>query len=301
MNVLCQMSEYINPSNQTILWNVIQKIKLFQIIPKDEQEMWFKEIIGSFYKQNKQFKFNAIELQSLNKKTIEYMVQLLNIYASKKSDFNVQQKPPPQNNPYMNFQHQNTLQKPNMFVENSTRIENQSTSYSNEFVNRQKEYENMNKKETPPEPKFQEKIEDTVIENMQELVEQHMKQRELEIQHFSTNAKNNQPSNNVIKISENIDISSNIEEITNITNTNINVDMKKKVSWELSESEEIQKLKLTIENLSASFKCLQEEVDKLKKQKENLDTNSIEKLSNQPKKSVESVESVEIETIEITL
>ena len=55
------MSQYINPSNQTILWNVLQKIQLFQIvIPKDEQEMWFKQIIGMFYTQNKQFKFNSI-------------------------------------------------------------------------------------------------------------------------------------------------------------------------------------------------------------------------------------------------
>ena len=50
------MSQYITPSNQTILWNVLQKIQLFQmVIPKNEQEMWFKQIIGNFYKQNKQF------------------------------------------------------------------------------------------------------------------------------------------------------------------------------------------------------------------------------------------------------
>jgi hypothetical protein len=53
------MSQYINPSNQTILWNVLQKMQLFQmVIPKGSQEMWFKQIIGDFYNQNKQLNFH---------------------------------------------------------------------------------------------------------------------------------------------------------------------------------------------------------------------------------------------------
>ena len=308
------MSQYINPSNQTILWNVLQKLQLFQmVIPKDEQEMWFKQIIGIFYKQNKQLKFNSLELQALNKKTIEYMVELLkknqtqnqqqyqpqNQPQNQQQQYqpqnqqqqyqpqNQQQPPqyynpqqqvqnqqpqqyPSQNNSYTIFpvqnQVQNQVQKPNPFIENSGRIENQSSSYSNELVNRQKEYKNMTKKESPPEPNFQEKIDDTIIENMDELVNLHMKQRELEIQQFGdNNVNNNRNDIQPITINKNADISLQIEEIQYADT--------KKVTWKLSETEEIENLKLTVQNLCASFKNLQEEVYLLK------NPNSINKTS----------------------
>ena len=124
----------------------------------------------------------------------------------------------------------------------------------------------MTKKESPPEPNFQEKIDDTIIENMDELVNLHMKQRELEIQQFGdNNVNNNRNDIQPITINKNADISLQIEEIQYADT--------KKVTWKLSETEEIENLKLTVQNLCASFKNLQEEVYLLK------NPNSINKTS----------------------
>lgn len=311
------MSQYITPSNQTILWNVLQKIQLFQmVIPKNEQEMWFKQIIGNFYKQNKQFNLNSLQLQELNKKTIEYMVQLLKTiqnqhqqqqqtqqhqqqtqqYQQQTQQYQSQHQP--QNNSYTNFPLQNQVQKPNPFVENSGRIENQSSSYSNELVNRQKEYESMTKKENPPEPNFTEKIDDTIIENMDELVKQHMKQRELEIQHFTNNNNEvdiNRKDIQPITINKNADISLQIEEIQYVDT--------KKVTWKLSETEEIENLKLTVQNLCASFKSLQEEVYLLKNPN-SINQPSIDVIQQQSDKNIDEPKEKSIEpmeTIEIIL
>jgi hypothetical protein len=321
------MSQYINPSNQTILWNVLQKLQLFQmVIPKDEQEIWFKQIIGNFYKQNKQLKLNSLELQALNKKTIEYMVQLLKTIQnqlqpqhqpqqqpqqqqqhqpqqqqqhqphaqySSPSQYQSQYQYPSQNNYNTNFPVQNQVQKLNPFIENSGRIENQSSSYSNELVNRQKEYENMNKKENPPEPNFQEKIDDTIIDNMDELVKLHMKQRELEIKQFEDNNINNNRNNiQPITINKNADISLQIEEIQ--------YPDTKKVTWKLSETEEIENLKLTVQNLSASFKSLQEEVYLLKNPN-SINQTSIDVVQQQSDKNIAEPKKNLIETIEIIL
>jgi hypothetical protein len=54
-------------------------------------------------------------------------------------------------------------------------------SYTRQFVDRQQDYDKMIKKELPPEPNFKEPLGDGVIENMDELLKQQMKQRELDV------------------------------------------------------------------------------------------------------------------------
>jgi hypothetical protein len=82
-----------------------------------------------------------------------------------------------------NFTNSLPSSKPNPFLEPSAshRMEIKSESYSKQFLERQKEYEDMNRKIEPPRPVFQEQIEDGAIDNMEELVKQHLKQRELDI------------------------------------------------------------------------------------------------------------------------
>ena len=226
MYIFCKMSQYIQPENQTILWNVVQKIKLFHsLIPLQQQETWFKQIIGYFYQQNKHRKIGTTELQILNKQTIETIIQSL---QSMQSQSQIQSRPQTQ------MQHQPPTQYQQVLNENilhnrepTVRLESQMNSYSNEFVYRQKEYENMNKKETPLEPKFQETIEDKAIENMDELIQQHIKQREQELIPF--HSSNTIEKNNSIQILENT-----IEhiELQDIISPEIKKDGKKSVSWE---------------------------------------------------------------------
>ena len=93
-----------------------------------------------------------------------------------------------------------------------------------------------------------------------------------------------------IIINKNADISLQIEEIQYVDT--------KKVTWKLSETEEIENLKLTVQNLCASFKSLQEEVHLLKNPK------SIDIIPKQQYQSTENIAEPKeklIEPIEIIL
>jgi hypothetical protein len=109
---------------------------LHEKIPTNQQQEWFKNILGTFYQQNMNVKY---DLRQLNKDTISYMINLLK---------------------------QNTEKQ---------------ESYTRQFVDRQQDYDKMIKKELPPEPNFKEPLGDGVIENMDELLKQQMKQRELDV------------------------------------------------------------------------------------------------------------------------
>lgn len=122
------MTSYISVENQTMLWSTIQKIQLLhEKIPTNQQQEWFKNILGMFYQQNMNTKY---DLRQLNKETISYMI--------------------------------------NALKENPDR-------------QLQQDYDKMIKKELPPEPNFKEPLGDGVIENMEELLQQQMKQRELDV------------------------------------------------------------------------------------------------------------------------
>ncbi len=287
------MSQYIQPENQTILWNVVQKIKLFHsLIPLQQQETWFKQIIGYFYQQNKHRKIGTTELQILNKQTIETIIQSLQSMQSQtqiqsRPQTQMQEQPPTQ---YQHVSNENILHNREPIV----RLESQMNSYSNEFVYRQKEYENMNKKETPLEPKFQETIEDKAIENMDELIQQHIKQREQELIPFhSSNTStsitpiiysNTTEKNNSIQILENT-----IEhiELQDIISPEIKKDGKKSVTWETTipivenndknnemeninkilfiQKENIEQMKETIEILKKRMNEMNEEFEIFRK------------------------------------
>jgi hypothetical protein len=122
------MTSYISVENQTMLWSTIQKIQLLhEKIPTNQQQEWFKNILGMFYQENMNVKY---DLRQLNKETISYMI--------------------------------NTLKQ-------------------NPDRQLQQDYDKMIKKELPPEPNFKEPLGDGVIENMEELLQQQMKQRELDV------------------------------------------------------------------------------------------------------------------------
>ena len=126
------MASYISVENQTMLWSTIQKIQLLHDkIPAHHQQDWFRNILGRFYQQNINIKY---DLRQLNKDTISYMLNLLK---------------------------QNT---------------NRQTE--RQFVDRQQDYVN---KEIPTSPNLKEQLDDGVIENMDELLQQQLNQRELDV------------------------------------------------------------------------------------------------------------------------
>jgi hypothetical protein len=140
------MSLYVHPENQTLLWNTIQKMPQFHTSPV-QKEQWFSNIIRQFYEQNQHKNMTKTDLQILNRQTIAYMVEDLQKY--------VQTNPPITSAPL--------------------------TKIVDAFASRQYEYESLNKPKEPPVANFGEKIDDEVITNMDELLQQQIKQREYDI------------------------------------------------------------------------------------------------------------------------
>lgn len=173
-------SLYIHPENQTLLWNIIQKSTAFTNLGPN-QRSWFKNIIQMFYDRPHEAN---VTVQQLNRATITYMVDAL--------------KPKEPGSP---------KNEPMAYLEPS----NRAVAVTSAFDQRQKQYETMLQKPAAPQIDFREKIEDEAISNMDELIEQHKKQRETELAQYSP-GPSPVPSQNKIKILENIETGSPTSE-----------------------------------------------------------------------------------------
>lgn len=149
------MSSYITASNQEMLWRTIQKNALFdQTLTQEQQPIWFREIIGNIYSENVNKHLGNNELLELNKSTLRFMIHNLKGRVTRE---------PVLNEPI------------------NDRLEPKSVSYQSNYDTIQNEYNNMHKRNIPQEPDFKEPFDDEKIKNMDELIKQQMKERELEI------------------------------------------------------------------------------------------------------------------------
>jgi len=156
------MASYITAKNQEMLWKTIQKNPLFgQILTPEQQPIWFREIIGNFYNENVSIIIDTKSLLDVNKNTLKYMVHDL-----KKRITNVNRS---------QQQFKNPLDQPI-----NDRIQPQSSSYQSEYDALQNNYNSMHQRKVPKEPNFKENIDDDKITNMDELIQQQLKERELD-------------------------------------------------------------------------------------------------------------------------
>jgi len=221
------MSSYISLENQTLLWNVISKNKevydYFTRFP-GKKEPLFKSIIQSLYEENKQRFLKQNELIDLNKKTISYMVHTIRNEQSREQSL--------QNNSDSSFL------KPYSITEH--KVEKIGT----QFQEKQTEYNTLFDKKVPETPEFSEK-QDKPLSNMDELIKQHLKEREEELRKYAplplvqpvqSNVKQSnsvQPNvTNKLKIEPLADtINIHIEEIVESSNQFTDPKPKKSVNW----------------------------------------------------------------------
>lgn len=149
------MSSYITASNQEMLWRTIQKNPLFgQALTQEQQPLWFREIIGNFYTDNVNKNISNVELLELNKSTLRFMVHNLKQLITRVSNLN----------------------KPI-----NDRLEPQSVSYQGNYEKLQNDYNDIHKRVIPREPDFKEQMNDDKIQNMDELIQQQLRERKLDI------------------------------------------------------------------------------------------------------------------------
>jgi hypothetical protein len=139
------MAIYIHPENQKLLWNTIQKNAKFHQLPFSKEE-WFSNVIRSFYERVQYNTLTSQELMNLNRQTIAYMMEDIQLHLSERPKFT------------------------------------ESKKMVNDFSARQQEYENALKPKIPPIADFSEKISDDTIQNMDELIQLQIRQRDYDVE-----------------------------------------------------------------------------------------------------------------------
>jgi len=220
-----------------MIWKVInnapQIIHYFNNFPPGTQEKWFQNIIGNIYHQ---FNGSSLSLKELNKRTLDFMLQSIEVPAQKNKQQGV-----PLSQPHMSPQHHMPSQSQSVdsqygvpssvvplsavpssavsssvvpsqhnmpLFDTSNTVKPREQILTEQFEMRKKEYESMVKKPVP-KPEFTNAIKDDVINDISSAVEEYMKQRNADI-----------PAYSPIKPNEEINL--NIEEIP---------ETKKRVQW----------------------------------------------------------------------
>jgi hypothetical protein len=254
------MALFIHNKNQELLWNVINKTQIFQLVfsysKNNEPELWFRAHIQQYYQKIQNKILSVEELNSCNHEMVAIMMNNLKSFSENNGNAALQQNhQPPQ---------QVVQQLPHT-------VENKQELYSRQFNERQKEYELMNTKPTPPVPDINNNIKDEAISNMDELIKLHMQQREAEMKQFAPQPITQTPLENSFKTNNNIKITSTNENITLMPDGVLNDADKprKNVSWsDNNESEKIYQelhnemndLKNQVLNIANSFHSFQEEM-----------------------------------------
>ena len=169
------MSLYVVSENQELLWNVISKNSYIQTFfskyNPDTKVNWFKTIVSKFYDQYRNQKLTVNYLNRVNKETISYMIQ------------NIREQTNTSSNPTSPINYTNAVQPVNSYAINTPPIvtNNRQELYANQFEQRQSEYAAMTKRNIPDDVNFTENNDDGVIENMDTLVQQQLKQREYDM------------------------------------------------------------------------------------------------------------------------
>jgi len=245
------MSQYVTPENQKLLWNVISKnpiVNDFFLNNPYKKDEWFKSIIQMFYDQNAGRLLNQTDLLMLNKTTITYMIQ--NVKESTKQK-------PAQSAP---------IQLDQNFLKPYSITENKVEKIGNQFEQKQVEYNSLFDRKVPEAPEFSEK-QDKPLSNMDELIQQHLREREEELKKYAPLPLSATPivsHPNKLKIEQSPDtINIQIEEIPQPDTSDRLI---KSVSWSdtvnaeklESQQKEIDELKSQVTTLIARLTILEE-------------------------------------------
>ena len=268
------MSLFIHNKNQELLWGVINKTQLFQLVfaysKNNEPEMWFKAHIQKYYQPIQNINLGIEDLNTCNHEIIAIMLNNLKSFSENVGQQSPSQQQHQPNQPQYQYQQpQHQYQQPQHQLPHS--VENKQELYSRQFNERQKEYELMNAKPSPPIPDINDNIKDEAISNMDELIKLHMQQREAEMRQFTTLPVAPPPTFENSFRPTNLKIAETNENIRLIPDAVINDTDKprKNVSWSDDNSnekfyqdlhKEFDELKGEVLNITNNFNSFQEEM-----------------------------------------
>jgi hypothetical protein len=272
------MSLYILPENQTLIWNTISKMSHFQ--KKDQKQEWFQSIIRQFYDKSNPH-IGVQELRSLNKETIQYMIQDL-------KNTNSQSYPAFSSSSLF----QNNSLESNTMESRDFLMEQKKTKINNQFENRQQEYGTMLQRPKVEAIDFSEKKDDDVpLENIDSLLQRQMKEREYDIQPLqSKTPKSETPKLETPKLESIKPNEKDIPLSLEIQNLDEPEKQSKQVSWaQENDSQNVSKdqfseLEKQVQEFTKFMKdeiiFLKEEISELKQQihRKHVEEESTEKM-----------------------
>jgi hypothetical protein len=198
------MSLYVLPDNQTLIWNSISKMPAFKRISNKEE--WFQNIIRHFYNSTSFTgnKMTVDELRKMNRDTISYMIKELKQPVTFSNSV---------------IQNQTSFLEPNSTESHSFLTEQKHEQLNANFTNRQQDYASMFNKPAVPDVNFKENDEeDKPIENMEELLQRQMKERSYDIQIPPPIEKNVLSNEKSVSFSDNISLNADVLSTSNETN-----------------------------------------------------------------------------------
>ena len=173
------MSIYTHPDNQELLWNIINQNHFinsyFLQFPNQKKEFWFKTVIEAIYNKNSNPNITKDDLYKMNQDTIFTMIQIIREKMAEATKTTANHTI--FNNPITQIEPQF---QPHIINTPPITPDNRQELFNNQFTQRQKEYESMLEKKAPADVDFRDKIEDGVIQNMDELIKTHLQQSEEE-------------------------------------------------------------------------------------------------------------------------
>jgi hypothetical protein len=245
------MALYVNAENQTLLWNVVHThnfaIQFFSRITPAQKTEWFKSIIKRFYDQNANRNLSPQDLQQLNKTTLSYMLYTMKSPIVQETIQTYTEDPP----------------------KNAKEI-----AFSQQFDMKKKEYESLFEKKAPETVDFREKVEDGAITNMDDLIQNHIREREEELRKYSQQTNlvpqslNTQPSNvQSLKIDSNATVSTEILNAQVLDNEEKR--QKKNVTWKVDDPEQtsmlLEDFEVFKQHTREQLKLLQDQIHELQK------------------------------------
>jgi len=263
------MSALVHPENQKIIWNIVNNNiyvnEFFQKNTHVSKEQWFRSIIEKFYLQSEGQNLSMEELNILNKDVLTFMVKSVHSIPVQSSPPELQKQ---MIDPYAQTQQASYAQTQQRVLD--PYAQSSQTNYSaqiqtppyvpnnigeqtnQQFEEKRQEYEQMNAKPVPEQIDFKEKEKDTIIDNMDELINQHLSEREQQLKELTPRIVTQ--VNPIVSMPTN-DISSNITvQIQEISQDNVD-----------DKSDEVP-LKTQISELTEHMRELKRDHDVLKRE-----------------------------------
>lgn len=238
------MSLFILQENQKLIWDTINKVPQFVELGKRTtggKEKWFREMIQDVYAKNQNRQISVQELRQLNKETISQMITKLkttprdvtpisneNITGSFFSNDSIS------DSPMQGFQMNDDKTATRNYM-----LEQKQEVLNTQFVNRQQEFESMMKREPVKDVDFREQgEEDKPIENMDELLKKHIRDREYDVEsNATTDLAQNTVVDNIKGTTKNVKWATEIESgpSKGFVDMDIFHDFVRKTNLELSQ------------------------------------------------------------------